>query len=193
MDINYLEILRSSFTLVILIFCSIISVTFAIERWIYFHRIDVDAGHFFTKVKDLLNDGNFNGILALCEKTPGPASELAKTAVMNRQKKEPEVEKILNATRLEERLKMERFLPILGTLGNTAPFIGLFGTVIGIIKAFRNLALAGTGGPTIVAKGIAEALVATAAGLAVAIPAVIVYNYYMRRVKPSAPPWKRSL
>ena len=64
-----------------------------------------------------------------------------------------------------------------------APFIGLFGTVIGIIKAFQELALAGSGGPAVVAKGIAEALVATAAGMAVAIPAVIIYNFYMRKVK----------
>ncbi len=68
-------------------------------------------------------------------------------------------------------------------MGNIAPFIGLFGTVVGIIKAFRDLALSGTGGPTVVARGIAEALVATAAGLAVAIPAVIIFNYFTRRVK----------
>ena len=72
---------------------------------------------------------------------------------------------------------------VLGTLGNTVPFVGLFGTVVGIIKAFRDLALAGAGGPAVVAKGIAEALIATAGGLAVAIPAVIVYNYFMRKVK----------
>ena len=78
---------------------------------------------------------------------------------------------------------MERYLVVLGTMGNTAPFVGLFGTVVGIIKAFRDLALAGAGGPAVVAKGIAEALVATAGGLAVAIPAVIVYNFFQRRVK----------
>jgi biopolymer transport protein ExbB/TolQ len=78
---------------------------------------------------------------------------------------------------------LERFLAVLGTLGNIAPFIGLFGTVVGIIDAFQELALAGTGGPAVVAKGIAEALVATAGGLVVAIPAVIFYNYFMRRVK----------
>ena len=72
---------------------------------------------------------------------------------------------------------------VLGTLGNISPFIGLFGTVVGIIKAFRDLALAGTGGPAVVARGIAEALVSTAAGLLVAIPAVIIYNYFTRRVK----------
>ncbi|MBI4345960.1 MAG: MotA/TolQ/ExbB proton channel family protein, partial [Elusimicrobia bacterium] len=58
-----------------------------------------------------------------------------------------------------------------------------FGTVVGIIKAFQDLAMAGTGGPTVVAKGIAEALVATAGGLLVAIPAAVLYNYFQRRVK----------
>ena len=89
------------------------------------------------------------------------------------------------AAKDERDVEIERFLVVLGTLGNASPFIGLFGTVVGIIKAFRDLALSGTGGPTVVAKGIAEALVATAAGLAVAIPAVIFYNYFMRKVKSS--------
>ena len=80
-------------------------------------------------------------------------------------------------------MKLERYLGILGPLGNISPFIGLIGTVGGIIKAFRDLAMAGGGGPSVVAKGIAEALVATAGGLLVAIPAVIVYNYFMRKVK----------
>jgi biopolymer transport protein ExbB/TolQ len=72
---------------------------------------------------------------------------------------------------------------VLGTLGNSCPFIGLFGTVVGIIKAFHDLAVSGSGGPTVVAAGIAEALVSTAAGLAVAIPCVVFFNYFMRKVK----------
>ncbi|MBI2069719.1 MAG: MotA/TolQ/ExbB proton channel family protein [Elusimicrobia bacterium] len=182
-DINYLEILRSSFTLVILIFCSILSITFAVERWLFFRKIDPNPGPFLAKVKQLMEEGRFKEVLEVCEKTTGPVSALVKTAVTNRQKEEAEMDRLLGAARLDERLKMERFLAILGTLGNTAPFIGLFGTVVGIIKAFRDLALAGAGGPAIVAKGIAEALVATAAGLAVAIPAVIIYNYFTKRVK----------
>lgn len=95
-------------------------------------------------------------------------------------------ERIERAMRAALGLEMKRLqngLALLATSGSTAPFIGLFGTVIGIIKAFRDLALAGTGGPSVVAKGIAEALVATAGGLAVAIPAAVLYNYFQRRVK----------
>ncbi|MBI5287324.1 MAG: MotA/TolQ/ExbB proton channel family protein, partial [Deltaproteobacteria bacterium] len=82
----------------------------------------------------------------------------------------------------QEVLRMERYLGILGTIGSTAPFVGLFGTVLGIIRAFRDLAEASGAGPSVVADGIAEALVATAAGLFVAVPAVIAYNYFVRKV-----------
>jgi biopolymer transport protein ExbB len=80
---------------------------------------------------------------------------------------------------------LEKNLLILGTLGNNAPFIGLFGTVLGIIKAFNDLAVAGTSGPTIVMRGVSEALVATAMGLLIAIPAVAAYNYFQGKIKRS--------
>jgi len=78
--------------------------------------------------------------------------------------------------------RLQRNLGILATIGSTAPFIGLFGTVVGIIHAFQAIASKGFGGPSVVAAGIAEALVATALGLFVAIPAVIAYNYFVGRV-----------
>lgn len=79
--------------------------------------------------------------------------------------------------------KLDRGLVVLGTLGNNAPFIGLFGTVIGIIKAFHDLSAHPEGGPAVVMAGISEALVATAVGLMVAIPAVIAFNTFTRLVK----------
>jgi biopolymer transport protein ExbB len=78
--------------------------------------------------------------------------------------------------------EQERLLAILGTLGNTAPFVGLFGTVIGIIKAFASLSSNLEGGANLVMGDISEALVATAVGLFVAIPAVVAYNFFMRRL-----------
>jgi len=93
------------------------------------------------------------------------------------------VEEILIGKRISEKFKMESMLVILGTLGNNAPFVGLFGTVLGIIKAFHDLAVAQSPNPSVVMAGVSEALVATAVGLLVAIPAVIAYNYFQRRVK----------
>ena len=89
----------------------------------------------------------------------------------------------LMAARSRERIRAERFLVILGTLGNNAPFIGLFGTVLGIIKAFHDLGRNQSGGASAVMAGISEALVATAVGLLVAIPAVVAYNAFQRAVR----------
>jgi biopolymer transport protein ExbB len=88
----------------------------------------------------------------------------------------------LNEAMFEELQKMKKYLWILGTVASSAPFIGLLGTVIGIIKSFENMAVVGTGGFTVVAAGISEALVATALGLGVAIIALIFYNYFQVRI-----------
>jgi biopolymer transport protein ExbB len=89
---------------------------------------------------------------------------------------------MMDATAIEQRNKLEKNLNVLGTLGNISPLIGLFGTVVGIIRAFHSLAVSGTAGPSVISAGIAEALITTASGLVVAIPAVIFYNYFLRRV-----------
>ncbi len=81
--------------------------------------------------------------------------------------------------------RQESYLPFLATTGNVTPFIGLLGTVIGIINAFQEIGKMGTASIAAVAPGVAEALVATAAGLLAAIPAVIAYNYYLTRIRKS--------
>ena len=82
-----------------------------------------------------------------------------------------------------ELTKLERALGFLATTGSTTPFIGLFGTVWGIMDAFRGIGARGSATLAVVAPGISEALIATAAGLAAAIPAVVAYNYYINRIK----------
>jgi biopolymer transport protein TolQ len=82
----------------------------------------------------------------------------------------------------EQRLLLERNLGFLGTMGNTAPLIGLLGTVWGIMRAFHDMARTGSAGPSVVAAGVAEALFTTAAGLVVAVPAVMLYNHFLRRM-----------
>ncbi|MFA6029166.1 MAG: MotA/TolQ/ExbB proton channel family protein [Elusimicrobiota bacterium] len=182
-DIDYVSILKDSFTLIILFFCSVISIAFALERWWFFRKAEVDADALLASVRKLLEGGKAEQAQASLQKTFAPVAQVLAYALLHRSHSKADLEELLATKRLEERIRMERYLGILGTMGNTAPFIGLFGTVVGIIKAFRDLALSGIGGPTVVAKGIAEALVATAAGMAVAIPAVILYNYFMRKVK----------
>ena len=89
----------------------------------------------------------------------------------------------MQRTTSAEIIRLEGYLGSLATLGNISPFVGLFGTVLGIIRAFEAISKTGSGGLGTVSAGIAEALVATAAGLFVAIPAVMAYNYFLGRVK----------
>ena len=91
--------------------------------------------------------------------------------------------KLLEFTPLDLKLTLEKRLGILATFGNNAPFIGLFGTVLGVIKAFYDLGNSSEFGVKVVMQGISEALVATAMGLFVAIPSVIAYNYFVRKIK----------
>lgn len=93
------------------------------------------------------------------------------------------IERALRRAATSELTRMESLVPFLATTGSTAPFVGLFGTVIGIMKAFRDIGLVGSANLATVAPGIAEALIATAAGLAAAIPAVVAYNYFNTKTK----------
>jgi len=183
-DINFLEIFRSSFTLVILLLCSLLCCTFAFERWWYFRKArQKKVDEFLAHISGMFKEGKVDKALEYTAKIDSPLSRLFNYALAHREMSKADLEELLATKRQEERLGLEGNLGVLGTMGNIAPFIGLFGTVVGIIKAFRDLALSGSGGPTVVARGIAEALVATAAGLAVAIPSVIIYNYFTRKVK----------
>lgn len=182
-DINFVEMLRQSFTLIILIGCSLLTMTFTVERWWFYRSTSVDVDGFMEAIRKLIDGGKYVDAAKLAASTTGPVACLTHAAITNRGKSKAELAALLAAQQIDERTRLEHYLPILGTMGNTAPFIGLFGTVIGIIRAFHDLAVAGSGGPSVVAAGIAEALVATAAGLAVAIPAAAVYNYFLKRVK----------
>ncbi len=171
-SIDLIEVVRRSFTMVILIFCSIIAMCFVIERWLFFRRIRLDVENFMTITKKYIEERNFNEVLGRCKTTQNPLGKLVEVAVMNNQRPKSQLVDLMNATRMEDQLRMERFTIVLGTMGTICPFIGLFGTVIGIIRAFHDLAVSGSGGPSVVASGISEALLTTAMGLAIAIPAV---------------------
>ncbi|OGR96057.1 MAG: hypothetical protein A2V88_13450 [Elusimicrobia bacterium RBG_16_66_12] len=182
-EIHILSLLRESFTLVIMLFLSVLSITVALERWWYFRGAGAKSDEILGSVRKQLEGGKPDAAAAWCHKHPSSVAQVVGYGLTHAGRSRKDLEELMISKLKEERLKLEKFLPVLGTLGNISPFIGLFGTVIGIIRAFRDLAASGTGGPSVVARGIAEALVATAAGLLVAIPAAILYNYFMGRLK----------
>ena len=169
----------------ILIFSSILSVTVMIERLIYFLRNRTPVERFIEAFTERLGRDDVNGAAALADITKGAEARIAKVALAHFNDGEQVVEEMMASRKVAERLRFERYLMILGTMGNNAPFFGLFGTVLGIIKAFHDLGQAGSNaaGATTVMSGISEALVATAMGLLVAIPAVIAYNYCNKKMK----------
>jgi biopolymer transport protein ExbB len=183
MDVKWVALLLASPTLVVLLFCSVLSVVFILERGLYYLLNLPNTDKFIKNLKPMLEKKNIAQAIEYCDKQRGPLARIVKATLENYKESLESLTSLLSSLIKKEEVLLERFLGILGTLGNTSPFIGLLGTVIGIIKAFQSLSAAGSGGPNVVAAGIAEALVATAAGLTVAIPAVIFYNYYVSRVR----------
>jgi biopolymer transport protein ExbB/TolQ len=174
----------------LLIGLSIVSLAVVIERTWLLVRIRDDLGALMRRVREALRSSDVEAAGAMLAGSPAPAAAVALAGLEEISRGREAVEQAMTGARALERRRLERRLAFLGTLGNNAPFIGLFGTVIGIMEAFEKLGQADhhaagmAGAPAAdVMGGIAEALVATAAGLAVAIPAVAAYNYLQRRIK----------
>ena len=162
---------------------SVLSIAVMLERALYFSSHSL-AGSDDLAVK--LAKGEFDAVRKLIEGKKGMEAAVLREALSSVAAGPDSVEEVIAATVARERPQYERFLSFLGTLGSNAPFIGLFGTVLGIIKAFHDLGQTGAKGAAIqqtVMAGISEALVATAVGLAVAIPAVVGYNLLTRALK----------
>ena len=154
-----------------------------IERIIYFIRHSDDLASLQRNLNLSLSEGNLDAARVILTESPSNVSKIALQGLEALSRGVGAVEEIVAGATALERLKMERGLAILGTLGNNAPFIGLFGTVLGIIRSFRDLATQTGKGSEAALAGIAEALVATAVGLLVALPAVALFNYFQRRIR----------
>ncbi|MEM6733581.1 MAG: MotA/TolQ/ExbB proton channel family protein, partial [Myxococcota bacterium] len=175
--------LGTEWVLWLLMVLSVISVAITIERIIHFARNSEDVDAVGEALQKSLDEDSLDEARAsLSTRNSHVAHVLTQglTAVKGGPKA---AEEAMASATLRERLKMERGLAFLGTLGNNAPYIGLFGTVLGIIRAFRDLAENTLEGSEAVMSGIAEALVATAVGLLVALPAVAIFNVFQRRIR----------
>ena len=181
---------------IMLIALSIITIYMFIERLLVFSRAKKKSREVAPKLADLLKSGNLKDAHALANKKDYKGSHLARVtaagiqAIMEgKDSKLKFDEQIETASRGSERAKvlfnqeLRRGLPILATIATSAPFIGLFGTIFGIINAFRGMQLTGSGGIGAVAGGIAEALVTTAVGIGVAVLALWVFNILNSRIE----------
>ena len=169
-------------TLAILIFMSIYSVALIWERWRFHRKGASGIQPLLERVRKTLAEGKVNDAVALCKNNASLAAPVLMAALTGHSNRE---ERKRQAQRAAERgcEALERRLTILGTIASTSPYIGLFGTVLGVMRAFHDLASATGAGPGVVAIGISEALICTAAGLFVAIPAIMAYNYFNHRAQ----------
>ena len=176
-------LLGAEWVLWLLIGLSIISFAIMIERAYYFltHGVDIDS--LGTDLRRMLAKGNVADARSRVKGSDTAEMTVIAAGLDEVERGVDAVAEAMVGRKAHERMRLERNLAFLGTLGNNAPFIGLFGTVLGIIRAFHDLSANQAGGATIVMAGISEALVATAVGLMVAIPAVVGFNYFNRRVR----------
>ena len=175
-------LLGSEWVLWLLIGLSVLSVAVMVERGIYL-RAGIDPDRLARELGTLLRSGDVDGARQAVAGQRAPAAVVAAAGLEHFERGSDAVAEAMAAAKARLRTELERNLGVLGTLGNNAPFIGLFGTVLGIIKAFADLARNQAGGAGAVMGGISEALVATAVGLMVAIPAVIAFNFFQGKVR----------
>ncbi|MEJ5165560.1 MAG: MotA/TolQ/ExbB proton channel family protein [Thermoanaerobaculia bacterium] len=166
-----------------LLFFSLATIVVFIERLITYHRLKVNTRSLLMQIrKALLEDRNADLAVRVCEKHRGPVAAVLKAGILKYGKPKEEIEKTIEAAAVYEMARIEKRLMWLATSANVSPMLGFLGTVTGMIKSFDALAKVGLSNPGLVAAGISEALITTAFGLFIAIPAQIFYNYFMSRV-----------
>jgi biopolymer transport protein ExbB/TolQ len=185
MDLKFLTALAltgGDWVIYLLLLCSVVALAVIIERAILLRREEAALLALDAAVLAGIGEGDLPELEKSAARHPGAAARILQAGFAQAKHGAAGVEDHLVAATLLEKRGLERRLLVLGTLGNNAPFVGLFGTVLGVIKAFHDLSQSGSG-PEVVMQGLSEALIATAVGLFVAIPCVVSYNYLSQKAK----------
>jgi biopolymer transport protein ExbB/TolQ len=183
---SFFEILAlGGWTLYLLIMISIVSISVIILKIIEFSRKSkVDIADLLKRAKETLVKGeNINVLIGYCVLMDCPVSNTIAAGLQRfTEVGNSNIEEAMKRKISTEVVKLEKYTTILATIGAISVYIGLFGTVLGIIRSFHDISLAGSGGISVVIGGVSESLIATAAGLCVAIPAVAAYNFFSRSI-----------
>jgi len=173
---------KGGFLMYPIFFSSLLAIAIFFERMFYLKSIKTSTRKFGNRISDLIRKGNINFAITACRKNFSPISQIILAALLKHGNSREEIKEVIEDTARQEVTILERNLPILATVGNIAPLLGLLGTVFGMIKAFQVVSVVGVGNPEALAGGISEALLTTAFGLSVAIPTIVAYNYLAHRV-----------
>lgn len=187
----FIDIIASGYSsgwnlvLIIIVGCSIISFAIFLERLLFLRKSVRDTNHLIIKLRQAIQDGSFVEAIQTCEQEGGTIAAILKAGLLKHNRSREQIESAMEVAGLIEIAALERNAKILSIIAHIAPLIGLLGTVLGFIQAFAEMRMSGL--VDISANRIGEAmeyaLVTTAAGLVVAIPSVIAYNYVVSRVE----------
>jgi len=173
-----------------LLLCSIVSIAVIIERLWTIMRAARAAGRLHQLVTETIDEGSLTDALAISRRDTSPLGVVYKAVLSQNEAHEDLRARIALRRHAETTRRLKRYVWLLGTVGSLAPFIGLFGTVIGIIRAFESMAATGSGGFAVVAAGISEALIATAGGLLVGVLSIFAYNAFIVRINNLSALWR---
>jgi biopolymer transport protein ExbB/TolQ len=178
-----LPVFRSEWVLYLLLGLSLASVAVMVERWIFYRRHRVNADTLRAELTRLVAAGDFAGAAKILQKQDSLQTNIVLVGLKAYEMGPESVEDLIAGALGQEKARYERRLNFLATLASNAPYVGLFGTVLGIVRSFRDLSANMADASSAVMAGIAESLIATAVGLLVAIPAVVAFNVFKARVK----------
>jgi biopolymer transport protein ExbB len=181
-DFSLIQVMmKGGWAIGLLVLLSILVFAVLYERWSYFRSHFQSRELVMAGLEPFLGRKSAQECIEACDRNGTLLAQIVRAGLKAKSDK-TDVQQAMEREAKIQLLKLERHLPLLATIGSIAPFVGLFGTVLGIIRAFRDLALANAGGAAVVSQGIAEALIATATGLFVAITAVFIYNTFQARL-----------
>lgn len=163
--------------------CSVVGLAIFLERLLHYHRHTINTPEFLAGITNALRRNALVEALSICDETPGIVARVVKAAITRYDRSREEIEDAIEEVSLQEVPRLEQNLKGLATIAHVAPLIGLLGTVVGFISSFRKIEAMGSYVHVAdIASGVWMALLCTAAGLAVAIPAFVAYNYLVSRV-----------
>lgn len=165
-----------------LLISSVMALTIIVERFMYFTRIKSLDDSLSQKIISLVKENEIKTAIALCETSKSPLSNIIVAGLKNSKNSKDISRELMQSQANKELPKLERFIAALSTISTVAPLLGLLGTILGMIQSFAVISTVGSGRPTALASGIANALLTTAAGLIIAIPSVVFYNYFVNTV-----------
>ncbi len=171
----------------LIILCSIVALAVVIERLYHLYRARINIDKFMEGISSTIKSNRIKEAIDLCQKTPGPVAHIVKAGILKHDRSRQEIKEAIEDAGIYEVPRLEKNLGALATIAHISPLLGLLGTVTGMVRAFQIIQEKATAmhsvSPANLAGGIWEALITTAAGLMVAIPTFVAYNYLVSRVK----------